>query len=934
MSIKKLYFISLLITLLLLTSCSIFQSGSSQTATDTTDVSDPAVIFTVMIEEARNSYVEALNYKSSNDTLKTIESFEAALKAINDLSYLPGAEESEAYLELDRSIKEDYRDYIDQLGELPQNVSLFAYEEWIRKEIDVLDIPEADDELLDIDNREEINVGGFKLEINRHVERFIEFFTGRGRKTMEAWLSRSGKYFPMMASVFKEEQVPEQLIFLSMIESGLRPAARSWARAVGMWQFIKSTGKHYDLRVNFYVDERRDPEKATRAAAQHLRDLFYQTGDWYVALAHYNCSYRRIKWAMRQAGSKNYWKIRRFLPRETRGYIPQYIAATLIASQPEKYGFTNIQYERPIDYKTYKIKQRTDLNVLAKCAGINLKMIKEMNPELIQHTTPPNYDGGYPLKIPTISYDAFVKNLESIPEEARLQYVIHTVKKGETLSHIAYKYKVRLAHLAKANNMSIKKSIRPRQKLKIPISNFNPKSFTIDNIDFVAVADSLNGKNDKAPYRLVISDVDGENDYLKIYQGAYNRDSVLVVPEGKEKVIYRVKKYDKLVDIAQLFDVRVSDIRNWNGLSYTTYVRVGDNLNIFVNPKKKDYYASINKLNRADRLKIIYANSGGKWISHRIRRGEVLGKIAGKYGVSVKKIKQWNNLRTSRIVAGKKLQIFIGDSKYALSVPRSSSSKKSSGTTKYKVRRGDNLSKIAHKFRVSEADLKKWNNLKSSRIYAGKTLIVNGNATKKDKKVYVKTANKVSYKIKKGDTLSDIALKYKVSVEALRQWNGITGNNIRAGKKLVIYRSSSKSASAAPATAKAIPSSNVKTDGNTVLYTVKSGDTLGHIAENYGISSREIRKWNDLPNSRIKPGQVLKIYPDYKDMKDKEGAKKYKTTIVGKNVNSKPVREHKVRRGESLIKIAKKYHVRVSDLKEWNDLSNNKIKVGQKLKIH
>lgn len=932
MKTSKLYISSLFLSLIFLTSCAIFKPSDSNVASDTTNVSDPAVIFTVMIEEARNSYVEALNYKNSNDTLKAIEYFEEALKSINDLSYLPGAEESEAYLELDKAIKEDYKDYIDELGELPQNVSLFAYEEWMRKEIDILDIPEEDEELLDIDTREEITVGGFKLEINRHVERFIEFFTGRGRKTMEAWLSRSGKYFPMMAQIFKEEQVPVQLIFLSMPESGLRPTARSWARAVGMWQFIKSTGKHYDLKVNFYVDERRDPVKATRAAAQHLRDLFYQTGDWYLALAHYNCSYRRVRWAMRQAGSSDFWKIRRFLPRETRNYIPQYIAVTLIASQPEKYGFTNIKYERPLDYKTYNIKQRTDLGVLAKCAGISLKMLKEMNPELIQHTTPQDYDGGYPIKIPSISYDAFVKNLNNIPEEARLQYVIHTVKRGETLSHIAHKYKVSLAHLARFNNRSIKKSIHPKQKLKIPISNFNPKSINIDNIDFVAVADSLNGTNDKAPYKMVISDVEDGNDYLKKYQGVYRRDSVLVVPEGKEKIIYRVKKYDKLVDIAQIFDVRVSDIRNWNGLSYSTYIRVGDKLNIYVNPDKKEYYGSIDKLGRADKIKIIYANSEGQWITHRIRRGEILGKIASKYGVSVRKIKQWNNLRTSRIVAGKKLQIFIGDSKYALNVPKSSS-KKAANTTKYKVRRGDSLSKIAHKFRVSESDLKKWNNLKSSRIYAGKTLVVSGSESKQEKKVYVKTASKIDYKIKSGDTLSDIALKHKVSVEALRQWNGIAGNKIRAGKTLVIYRSSSNKNQTVKNSGN---KKAAKSDGNSVLYIVKSGDTLGHIAEAYGISSREIRKWNNLKNSKIKPGQSLLVYPDYKDMKKTTSTKKYSNIITGEKYssNKNKLREYKVRRGDSLIKIAKKYRVRVSDLKEWNDLSNNKIRVGQKLKIY
>ncbi|MCK5457306.1 MAG: LysM peptidoglycan-binding domain-containing protein, partial [Melioribacteraceae bacterium] len=342
--------------------------------------------------------------------------------------------------------------------------------------------------------------------------------------------------------------------------------------------------------------------------------------------------------------------------------MPQYIAVTLIGSNPTHYGFENTRYQRAIETETYKVDKPIDLNVLAKCAGVELSLMKELNPELTQHHTPPHYDGGYPIKVPKITYDYFVKNLELVPDEAKLQYVLHTVKSGETLSGIAYKYKVQQSQMARVNNISVRSQIHPKQKLKIPISNFKSSDFIL-NTDEMPAVDELTYYEENAPYQLKITENSDVDKYKKLYEQSLHDSVDVIIPTDKELVNYTVKRGDNLVNIADIFNIRVSELRNWNNIPYTSSIYIGQKLNIYVKQDKQEYYASMDKLDRSQKLSVIYGNSGEEWIKHRVRSGQTLSHISLKYGVSVKNIKKWNNLRTSRINRGQSLYIYVGSSK-------------------------------------------------------------------------------------------------------------------------------------------------------------------------------------------------------------------------------------------------------------------------------
>jgi len=317
----------------------------------------------------------------------------------------------------------------------------------------------------------ESGLPGVPIVVNKNVESFIRYFQTSGRKYFEKWLGRSADYMTMLQGILRENGLPEDLSYIAFIESGLNPTVRSRANAVGMWQFIKGTATRYGLRVDWWIDERMDPEKATYAAAKYFKNLYGMFGSWYLAAASYNAGEGRVSRAIKKHGTEDFWELasqKKPLHRETREYVPKYLAALTIAKDPELYGFSAIEYGEGLQYEKVKVSQATDLRVIAEAAGASVEDIKKLNPELLRWFTPPNYPG-YEIKIPAGTAEQFRENMTKLPPAKRIAFVQHKVRRGETLSKLSKKYGAETSAISYLNNISSTKKLKPGTMLMVPV---------------------------------------------------------------------------------------------------------------------------------------------------------------------------------------------------------------------------------------------------------------------------------------------------------------------------------------------------------------------------------------------------------------------------------------------------------------------------------
>ncbi len=427
------------------------------------------------------------------------------------------------------------------------------------------------------------------VEMQPLVVQYIHFFQGAGRKWFRRWMSRSTRYIPLMQPILEGQGLPRDLVYLSMIESGFNTQAKSWAAAVGPWQFIAGTAKDFDLRNDFWVDERRDPVKSTVAAGRFLGQLHGDLGHWYLAWAGYNTGGNRVRRLMTSQKSSDFWilsEAKKGFAKETKHYVPKLIACALVAKHPEAFGFSQdeFQYEAPLEYEEVKLTSQVDLDVLARAANITLEELATYNPEFKRWCTPPASEKDpYVVRIPKASAALFAENFAKFTPGERLNFVFHKVKKGDTLSAISSTYHSAAEAILKMNGLKSAKSLRVSSELIIPTPSARALKAGKPDPSF---------ERQVAHARKTIAAVRPEDE---VPAGAGTGKPVAVGTvalekvSGKTRVTYGVATGDTLWSISQRFDCSINDLKNWNEVLErgAKRMRVGTSLIIWPGAKAR-----------------------------------------------------------------------------------------------------------------------------------------------------------------------------------------------------------------------------------------------------------------------------------------------------------------------------------------------------------
>ncbi|MBX7042228.1 MAG: LysM peptidoglycan-binding domain-containing protein [Ignavibacteria bacterium] len=770
-------------------------SGSEEEEVLTKRQTDSIMTYSVL-QESFGYYKKALAQNESGDPRTAADFFEKALKKLNNtnLSVLNDPlcyNWKKDYEELARSIVQDYlitQSEIDNSSLVFDYASKLSisYEKIEHKSYESEPLPEGRD---------------VPLVRNSVVDEYIEFFsnTDRGRSFVDKCLYRGGKYFPLMRAILRENDAPEELIYLSVQESGLSPTIVSRAGAVGLWQFMPATGKSYGLYQDDYRDDRRDFEKATDAAARHLKDLYRTFDDWYLAFAAYNAGPGRVRKAISRSGSNDFWVARSFLPGETKNYVPSIIALSFVLRDPAAYGFNEVELAEPIKFDRVEVLANMDLQRVAEMCGTDIETIRDLNPELTNDRVP-MYDVPYHLRIPHNTFNTFSENYASANDiqkgsvepqflgheefgstgiagtEFRVNgysvedkstigatkdkvKVSHDLLTSQNLLWLSSYYDVRPVEIRLWNNINYGAELHSQKKVDIYLSPSRyERMFGLKNTGSVELADTKQDGSSSDLERNVDLNVTESPDASQEFQPEPPAEieqylSSSEPMEGSENSVEQTKE-DQNTSVSENVTLEVEQV---NTDQNDTRQEVGSDM---------ESTQSSEELVRTDGNETSQEDLSDElsYSTHTVMEGENLSGIAKANNVSVSELMSWNQLESDKILVGQKLKIKVQ--------PRY-----------HTVSEGENLTMIAGKYGIDVNSLKDINGLSSDVIVPGQKLALTGEA-KTEKKT--SASSRKLHTVKKGDTLAKLANMYGVTEDELRKWNGIKGEKIMTGQVLKV----------------------------------------------------------------------------------------------------------------------------------------------------
>ena len=647
-------------------------------------------------------------------------------------------------------------------------------------------------------------------------------------KNFQRGLDRSFKYLPYIQEEFAKAGLPQDLVWLAMVESQFYPTAVSPAGATGMWQFMGATGRRYGLNANSYVDDRRNWEKATQAAVKYLTDLRDQfEGNWPLAISSYNMGEYGMERAMNMNGGEtNLWKLIEEPPAanhiklETKKFYPKLLATILVAKNPDRYGFT-VSKQPLMSTLRVPVNGGLKLSTLEKASGLPEGALKELNPDLLKGVTPPGSQ--HMVAVPVDSGERVLAAASSLAPESQVTLAkleteepapdrgkgksfkrstkTHVVRKGETLGKIASQHDTTVRELMEANRLRSEKKLMVGQKLSIPTSHGE---------EGIVVA-----KDEEKPAA-------SKEVPVEVAAATPVRTDI---PET-----YRVRRGDTLFDIAERFDVPVKDLRTWNNMGKGSGLRIGDELRLrgpatetLAKAEAEEPVEEAEETTASADTTTASDSPPNDSATHVVASGEFPGKIAEMYGVGLSEFLKANNLTSkSTLMAGAKVVIpnpkKQPESSTTTTLAKADDSEKksesNSDTTTHKVAKGETPSTIASKYGVKTADLLAWNGLTAkSTIHVGDSLKINGKSaasteepvklakvdvnTQADKPVEVvaestKSASseskRIEHTVAKGEVPGAIAQQYNVKMSDLRKWNNWSGTPVlQIGSKVVVF---------------------------------------------------------------------------------------------------------------------------------------------------